>query len=78
MLSLKHPHWEIHDHQVVLAIVGGKLPTRPNGLSSELDTLWELCQICWKANPAERPSAVEIEEFLRRELQPLRMVAGPN
>ncbi|KAG9124359.1 hypothetical protein FRC07_011937 [Ceratobasidium sp. 392] len=58
------------DTQVMLDIIGGVLPARPRegllgrtavGLDQSVgDALWTLMERCWRAEPAERPTASEV------------------
>ncbi|KAG8727003.1 hypothetical protein FRC12_022881 [Ceratobasidium sp. 428] len=59
------------DTQVMLDIIGGVLPGRPRegllgrtaavGLDQSVaDALWALMERCWRAEPAERPTASEV------------------
>ncbi|QRV94864.1 Tyrosine kinase catalytic domain protein [Ceratobasidium sp. AG-Ba] len=58
------------DTQVMLDIIGGVLPARPRegllgrsavGMDQAIaDAVWGLMERCWRAEPAERPSASEV------------------
>ncbi|KAG8732324.1 hypothetical protein FRC10_001009 [Ceratobasidium sp. 414] len=69
------------DTQVMLDIIGGVLPARPRegllgrtavGLDQSVgDALWALMERCWRAEPAERPTASEVvAEMWRLQRRP--------
>ncbi|KDQ58145.1 hypothetical protein JAAARDRAFT_34959, partial [Jaapia argillacea MUCL 33604] len=51
-----------HDSVVIFSVISGNRPKRPQGAMP--DGIWDMLEICWKANPRERPSAVLLERFL--------------
>ncbi|CAK4981519.1 unnamed protein product [Aphanomyces euteiches] len=40
-------------------------PEKPEDLKAELELLWPLIIMCWKLSPDDRPSAIEIVDYLR-------------
>ncbi|CAE7226331.1 unnamed protein product [Rhizoctonia solani] len=60
------PFPERTDINVIFAVVGGALPTRPTELGSdrEGDLMWRLLLNCWNRNPSKRPSAAQVVEAL--------------
>ncbi|KAF8145830.1 hypothetical protein K438DRAFT_1922282, partial [Mycena galopus ATCC 62051] len=55
-----------NDMTVMLAVLEGKHPSRPQSWTSTpaLDGLWDLLQTCWCSQPEERPSARQIVQQL--------------
>lgn len=60
----RHPYGKLNQLQVILAIIGGRLPafTCPREQSDSSDDgivrarLERICISCWNPDPAERPS----------------------
>ncbi|KAI5119294.1 hypothetical protein M0805_008209 [Coniferiporia weirii] len=56
------------DVQVLIRIVQGELPTRPQSRGEwppYKETLWELCESCWDKVPTKRPSVSDIVSKLK-------------
>ncbi|KAJ7584946.1 hypothetical protein C8J56DRAFT_1053351 [Mycena floridula] len=54
------------DAPVMHDVLAGRRPPRPSGLSEEL---WTLTESCWRQDPARRPSAHSVMQFLRKEFE---------
>lgn len=53
------------DYGVLLAVVKGDRPERPEGNATGLtDEIWEIMQMCWNSAPSQRPLANRIVELL--------------
>jgi hypothetical protein len=55
------------DVLVMMSIVDGKLPAKPEdgrARGQDLYTLWECCCACWDRDPAKRPRISEVMECL--------------
>lgn len=55
------PYYGCNVHNVVLVIIAGKRPDRPNNMNDEL---WELTQACWAAQARDRPTIWEVYNVL--------------
>ena len=55
-------------------ITNGERPTRPQGVQGEWfgDSLWEMLEGCWKAQPKDRPSVKTVLEGLQDVTPPSR------
>lgn len=53
-----------HDTHVLLSVMRGKIPRRPE-VDAITDDIWHLLTSCWERNPKSRPLVKEITEFLQ-------------
>ncbi|KAG8769417.1 hypothetical protein FRC12_004984 [Ceratobasidium sp. 428] len=61
------PYFGMKDVSVVNAILSGRLPTRPEHMSTaskDGDSLWLLLNRCWAFNPGSRPTAAEVKAMM--------------
>lgn len=73
LLSGNIPYYDMAmGGQVVMAIYRGKLPEKPENLQpfEVFDQLWEICQSCWKEDPALRPTADQLMHTLEEMREP--------
>ncbi|KAL0577950.1 hypothetical protein V5O48_004057 [Marasmius crinis-equi] len=53
-----HPFPELtKEGAVILKVIQGELPTRPEGTSKLSDAMWALMKACWSSAPPSRPTA---------------------
>lgn len=52
-----------HDAHVLLSVMRGKLPQRPN-TDIITDDIWSYLTWCWHVNPEKRPSVQQITDFV--------------
>jgi len=66
VLTDKKPFHEYSSWGVVLRIVEGDRPKKPNFVISRgyTEDLWELTTACWGGDPAKRPTASKLRELL--------------
>lgn len=65
LFTSNHPYNELKNEvQVILAVHKGILPMRPEPSCGINDDIWELCNDCWRKNPALRPSMQAITKRL--------------
>ena len=59
VLSGHTPFAPSKDPMIVLKVMGGERPSRPQGEEGKLftDSIWEVQELCWKPQPSDRPSA---------------------
>ncbi|KAG9119366.1 hypothetical protein FRC07_005628, partial [Ceratobasidium sp. 392] len=69
VMTGKHPYDEIRpEPAVTLAIIKGRRPRRPVTFSSEQslgDKRWSMLLGCWKMEPDQRPTAIEVKRTER-------------
>ncbi|CAE7077521.1 unnamed protein product [Rhizoctonia solani] len=60
------PFPERKDVSVILAVIGGAVPTRPPqlGVDGKGSMMWHLMSLCWDRNASERPSAAQVVNAL--------------
>jgi len=61
----KYPFHDIaRDVTVILKVMIAERPTRPTADMGRMmsDELWNLVEVCWKQDPAERPEMVDVVE----------------
>ena len=70
VLSGQPPFAGHRDPEIVLMVVGGKRPERPQGDAGELftDEIWNMLELCWKQRPSDRPTAKHVLMALRGDL----------
>ena len=66
VLSGQAPFAQFHPGMVVLKVLQGERPVRPNGLEGTrfTDGLWRTLNLCWDAQPQRRPSVGAVLECL--------------
>jgi hypothetical protein len=60
------PFRDLRHSELVIAVVRGKRPDKPEG-ASEIgfsDSLWDFTQLCWDSNPKRRPKVAEVVQHL--------------
>ncbi|CAE7202790.1 unnamed protein product [Rhizoctonia solani] len=61
-----HPYAGIHDGAVVLRLVTGDYPIRPEAHiptgNEKADLLWSLLVDCWALKPQDRPTAIQVRD----------------
>lgn len=59
VLSGHAPFAEQAPYTVILKVLSGKRPERPRGETGKLltDAIWDVMELCWKAEPRERATA---------------------
>lgn len=64
VLTGRMPFFEFkHDTHVLLSVMRGKIPRRPE-IDAITDDIWHLLTSCWDQNPKSRPSVKNITCFL--------------
>ena len=60
------PFYQESDHAVILKILDGDRPTRPQGPEGGwfTDSIWEILELCWQHEPADRISAKAVLQYL--------------
>ncbi|KAL5493022.1 hypothetical protein ACEPAI_4470 [Sanghuangporus weigelae] len=79
LLARQRPFANVHPLAVPLAISRLDRPSLPNPsmlptTSRTRESLWEICQMCWKKNPEDRVDIVEISVWLEDNVA----IAGDN
>ena len=84
VLSGQAPFSKYHRYSVVVRILKGERPERPQGEEGAwfVDDIWSIVERCWKARPGDRPSIKDVlrclEKVSRSRTVPLpKTVAGP-
>jgi hypothetical protein len=71
-------HHISNNYRVTIEIMKGKRPPRPDvAIEGLTDRTWDLVEECWRRNPTERPSAGEIVQALRSEMDG-QFTTGPD
>ncbi|KZT24652.1 kinase-like protein, partial [Neolentinus lepideus HHB14362 ss-1] len=66
MITLERPFsHQKSDTGVVLKVVQGDRPRKPDNLDEVQSQLWLLAQHCWVQNPAQRPDMAEVHDKLQ-------------
>ena len=68
VLSGHVPFEQFGRQSVIIKVIGGKRPERPNGPEGAwfTDNLWEMLTLCWESQPESRPSIAAILELLEQ------------
>ena len=66
VLSGQVPFYQHNGLNVILKVLGGEHPERPQGMQGAwfTDELWGLLERCWKRQPHDRPSIKTLLEYL--------------
>ena len=66
VLSGQVPFYQRNGPAVILKVLGGEQPERPQGMQGAwfTDELWGLLERCWKRQPHDRPSIKTLLEYL--------------
>ena len=67
LVAKRVPYFTLTQEVVVmLAIIMGERPTDLNGAewNKHVETLWGICERCWRKNPSERPTIAELSDEL--------------
>ena len=74
VLSGQAPFSQCKGHAIVLRIMGGERPERPQGWRAAwfTDDLWEMLELCWKSQPSDRPSLSTLLQCLEGVTPPSR------
>lgn len=69
------PFDSLKDTAVIFKIVCGERPEKPAGSRGEWFTaeIWTMLELCWKPQPADRPSSSDILRVLEKSQPPLRL-----
>ena len=57
-----------NDAQVIISIMRGMRPSKPESSSIDgkgLELLWECCNACWNYDPVDRPSMAGVREAVK-------------
>lgn len=68
LYSGKQPFHGVKDVGVMLQVLDGNRPERPQGNPFLTDSMWLLIQDCWSQEQTERPSMRQVEDRLYAEL----------
>ena len=79
VLSGQKPYASCKNFVVIRKVLDGERPGRPQGDKGKLftDGIWEVVELCWKAQPVERISAEAILRGLEGKFSP-SMPPPPN
>lgn len=67
-MTSKVPFYDYHPPSVMMSVVRGKRPTKPESAHLAFvnlgltEALWELMELCWRDNPNQRPKAEDIRK----------------
>ena len=75
VLSGRVPFDSCKDTLVILKVVGGERPKKPEGAQGAWFTteIWAMLDLCWKPRPVDRPSSNDILRGLEGSQSPLRL-----
>jgi len=79
VLSGQVPFAQCVNTVVILKVMGGERPGRPQGAQGAwfTDDLWEILELCWKPQPGDRPGLGNILRCLKGVARPSRRTPTP-
>ena len=80
VLSGQKPFSTYRDAVIVLQVLYGQRPKRPQGEAEKWITndIWDMVELCWKAEPSERITAKDILQGLEGKPYPSRSPSDLN
>ena len=75
VLSGRVPFDSCKDTAVMFKVVCGERPEKPEGAQGEWFTaeIWAMLELCWKSQPADRPSSRDVLQVLEGSQPPSRL-----
>ncbi|KAK1236027.1 Rho guanine nucleotide exchange factor, partial [Marasmius sp. AFHP31] len=65
-----------NDGAVICGVASGTRPSRPEVLANPPDAVWDMMEVCWKADPAARPTAATIVQDVAA-MKPTPVISAP-
>ncbi|KAJ7213590.1 kinase-like domain-containing protein [Mycena pura] len=66
----RHPFAGLSETAAMLKVIEGERPERPTGQPAMSTALWNLVNMCWDHNSANRPSAADVVRYMEFNSRP--------